>query len=94
MDREKIKGATPAELVEAHSKAMAVIEGIWREVAKRANAEAKGDGMSAAAKACNRANFMLRKAQVFHLDADLLAMEMGHVLPGGDGVPMPAFGGR
>jgi hypothetical protein len=94
MDREKNKGATPAELVEAHSSAMAVIEGIWREVAKRANAEAKGDGMSAAAIACNRANFMLRKAQAFHLEADLLAMEMGHVLPGGEGVPMPAFGGR
>lgn len=94
MDKEQIKGATPAELVAAHSKAMAVIEGIWREVAKRANAEAKGDGMSAPAKACNRANSMLRRAQDFHLDADLLAMEMGHILPGGEGVPMPAFGGR
>ena len=93
-DLVKLRKAAPAELVTAHSESLLAIETIWGEVANRLDDVAGDDRFCAAALASGTARSMMHRAKAFHADADVLAAELGALLPGGDGVPMPAFGGR
>ena len=90
----KLRNATPAELVAAHSDAMLTVELIWQEAARRLDETAGSDRLCACATASGKARSMMHRAKAFHADADVMAAELGALLPGGDGVPMPAFGSR
>jgi hypothetical protein len=90
----QLRKATPQELVAAHSEAMLVIEAIWQIAAQRLDEIAGDDRLCDCAEGSNRALSMLRRAQEFHLDADYIARKYGRLMPGGEPVPMPRFGGR
>jgi hypothetical protein len=90
----KLRKATPQEWVAAHSEAMLTVEMIWQLAAEQLDKEAGADRLGACAKASGQARKMLHLAKAFHAEADVLAAELGHLMPGGDDVVMPMFGGR
>lgn len=91
--RKKIAGMSPAELVEAHSEAITVIELIWAEAERRLCASRSTDTCPRAT-ASAKAGAMMYDAKRFHRTADALASELGDLLPGGSGVPVAFAGSR
>jgi hypothetical protein len=97
MSRRKLaqlRKAPPQELVAAHSEAMLVIEAIWQIAAQRLDEIAGDNRLCDCAKASGQARKMMHLAKAFHAEADVLAAELGHLMPGGEDVIMPMFGGR
>ena len=93
-DLALLRSATPQEWVKEHSEAMLKIEMIWQLAAEKLDKEAGDDRLCACAKASGQARKMMHLAKAFHAKADVLAAELGHLMPGGEGVIMPMFGGR
>jgi hypothetical protein len=93
-DLALLRNATPQEWVKAHSDAMMVVEMIWHLAAEKLDKEAGDDRLCDCAKASGQAREMMHLAKAFHAKADVLAAELGHLMPGGEGVIMPMFGGR
>ena len=89
-----LRKATPQEWVKAHSDAIIVIEMIWELAAERLDETAGDDRLCACAKASGQAREMMHLAKAFHAKADVIAADLGHLLPGGDDVIMPFVGGR
>ena len=91
--RRKIEKMTPEEMVAAHSEAMAVVEGVWRETAQRLCA-ARDSETCPRMVAAALAEDMMFSAKAFHRKADALAAQSGHLLPGGQAVPVRLVGSR
>lgn len=93
-DLALLRKATPQEWVKAHSDAMAVIEMIWQLAAEALDKTAGDDRLCPAALAAGEAREMMYLAKAYHAKADVLAARCGGLVPGGEPVIMPFFGGR
>lgn len=82
----RFSGKAEVELFKMHAKGMALIEGVWAEMASRKCEAAGEDRLCDDAMASAESREMLGLAKAFHAKADLLAAKYGSfpVARGGD----------